>query len=80
MRAIIVLLPLLLVFAVGYWLGQKQAKRERVLMQSYAHQLLSLQNLRDTLSIQASEHLILGETFPTIVLDEISKQRRELEP
>lgn len=83
MKAIILLLPLLIVlacvFLAGYALRSRQSKHETWLLAEYARELKEWQALGYTLTRQASEHVVLGETFPTIVLDEINKTRTQIQ-
>jgi hypothetical protein len=73
-RAILIALPVFLVFALGWLGGRLTAPRD--ITRSDMKKLKAADGLIDDLSVMASEHSTLGDPFATLALDKIVNYRK----
>jgi len=76
MRLLLAVIPIIAV-VVGVLLA-RSGQRDR-LPANNRKELIAARNLIDELAVSASEHAVLGDTYASIVLDEIRKYRREVQ-
>ena len=77
MKAFAGLLFILIIFGVAFLMA-RYSQRER-LPRNDRKELIAARNLIDELSISASEHLPLGDSYAPIVLDEIRKYKKGIQ-